>query len=211
VIAYFAKAGRASNARRIAARWIKPATDEMPLLYPVTTEIRFDDPAYASTLRPFYDAAAGAIAAHLSAGRDVALLCEGDPLFYGSFMHIHARLKERHPVTICAGVTGMSGCWTAAGAPMTWGDDVLTVLPATLPREELTRRLAATDAAVVMKLGHNLAKVRAALDDAGLAGRAIYVERGTTAEECVMPLAEKRDDAAPYFAIVLVPGQGRRP
>jgi precorrin-2/cobalt-factor-2 C20-methyltransferase len=211
VIAYFAKEGRPSNARRIADRWIRPGIVEIPLHYPVTTEIPFHEPAYARALAPFYDGAATAIASHLSEGRDVALICEGDPLFYGSFMHIHARLKDRYEVAICAGVTGMSGCWTAAQAPMSWGDDVLTVLPGTLPRQDLARRLAATDAAVVMKLGHNLPKVRAALADAGLTERAIYVERGTMAEEHILPLAEKVDDEAPYFALILVPGQGRRP
>jgi precorrin-2/cobalt-factor-2 C20-methyltransferase len=211
VVAYFAKDGRPSNARRIADRWIKPGTAELALAYPVTTEIPFDDPAYAQTLRPFYDKAANSIAAELMGGRDVALICEGDPLFYGSFMHIHARLKDRFLVAISPGITGMSGCWAAAQAPMSWGDDVLTVLPGTLPGAELARRLAATDAAVVMKLGHNLPKVRAALIEAGLAERAIYVERGTMAEERILPLAEKRDDEAPYFALILVPGQGRRP
>jgi precorrin-2/cobalt-factor-2 C20-methyltransferase len=211
VIAYFAKNGRPSNARRIADPWIKTGVTELPLRYPVTTEIPFDQPAYAAALRPFYDDAAEAIAAHLSDGRDVALICEGDPLFYGSFMHIHARLKDRYEVAICAGITGMSGCWTAAQAPMSWGDDVLTVLPGTLSRADLARRLAATDAAVVMKLGHNLPKVRAALADAGLAERAIYVERGTMAEERILPLAEKAGDDAPYFALILVPGRGRRP
>jgi precorrin-2/cobalt-factor-2 C20-methyltransferase len=211
LIAYFAKEGRVSNARRIADRWIKPGVAELPLCYPVTTEIPFDDPAYARALRPFYDGAAQRIAAHLAQGEDVALICEGDPLFYGSFMHIHARLKDRFRVAISPGITGMSGCWAAAQAPMSWGDDVLTVLPGTLPGPELARRLAATDAAVVMKLGHNLLKVRAALTEAGLGERAIYVERGTTAEERILPLAEKLDDHAPYFALILVPGQGRRP
>ena len=159
----------------------------------------------------FYEQSAARLAAHLAAGRDVALLCEGDPLFYGSFMHLYIRLRENHPVTIVPGVTGMSGCWTAAGAPMTWGDDVLTVLPGTLPLEDLTARLARCDAAVVMKIGRNFAKVRAALTAAGLLRRAIYVERGTQDGEVVMPLAEKRDEAAPYFALVLVPGKGRRP
>ena len=157
VVAYFAKEGRPSNARRIATS-VDQAGDvtELALAFPVTTEIPFDQPAYACELRPFYDKAASEIASHLRQGRDVALICEGDPLFYGSFMHIHARLKDRFAVSICAGITGMSGCWTAAQAPMSWGDDVLTVLPGTLPRDELARRLAATDAAVVMKLGRNL-------------------------------------------------------
>lgn len=211
VVAYFAKKGRPSNARRIASSWLKSGVIELALAFPVTTELPFDEPAYACELRPFYDKAASEIAAHLSAGRDVALICEGDPLFYGSFMHVQARLKDRFTVSVCAGITGMSGCWTAAKAPMSWGDDVLTVIPGTLPRAELARRLVATDAAVVMKLGRNMPKVREALTEAGLAERAIYVERGTTAEERVLRLADKTDDDAPYFALILVPGEGRRP
>lgn len=211
VIAYFAKKGRRGHARTIADRWIAPGRDELPLLYPVTTEVHFGDPAYVDRLRAFYDEASERIGGHLAGGRDVALLCEGDPMFYGSFMHLYVRLRGRYDVCVCPGVTGMSGCWTAAGEPITWGDDVLTVLPGTLPQDVLAARLAATDAAVIMKLGHNFPKVRAALVHAGLAERAIYVERGTMEGERIMRLADKLDDEAPYFSIVLVPGRGRRP
>jgi precorrin-2/cobalt-factor-2 C20-methyltransferase len=210
VVAYFAKAGRRGVARTIVEPWLNGQI-ELPLAYTVTTEIPFSHPDYRGELRGCYDRGAAEIAAHLDEGRDVALLCEGDPLFYGSFMHVHARLKDRYRVEICAGVMGMAGCWAAAGAPMTWGDDVLTVLAGTLPHDILAQRLATTDAAVVMKLGHNFPKVRAALAEAGLLDRAIYVERGTMAGEHVMPLSEKRDDEAPYFSLILVPGQGRRP
>ncbi len=210
-VAYFAKAGRCGYARNIAGRWLAQDCVEIPLHYPVTTEIRFDHPTYAEQLGAFYAAAAETLATHLEAGRDVALLCEGDPLFYGSFMHLYMRLKPRFPCRIVPGVTGMSGCWTAAGVPMTWGDDILTVLPGTLPHQTLRERLSAADAVVVMKLGQNLPKVRAALDATGLTARALYVERGTMETEVVMPLSAKRDDEAPYFAVILVPGQGRRP
>src|SRR5690606_22079856 len=131
-----------------------------------------------------------------------------DPFFYGSFMHLWRRLRGRFSVEVVPGVTGMSGCWSRAGVPITWGDDVLTVLPATLAKEELVRRLGVTDAAVIMKLGRNLPKVRAALIEAGLIERAVFVERGTMDGEIVCPLAEKADDEAPYFAMVLVPGEG---
>ncbi len=211
VVGYFAKRGRRGNARTIADRWIPAGVAELPLHYPVTVEIPFDHPEYVAALSAFYAEAAELLASHLAAGRDVALLCEGDPLFYGSFMHLYVRLKERFPCAIVPGVTGMSGCWTAAGAPMTWGDDVLTVVPGTLAAGPLAARLASADAAVVMKLGRNLPKVRAALAEAGLLERAVYVERGTMAAEVVMPLTDKRDDEAPYFSIVLVPGRGRRP
>ncbi|MBV8567467.1 MAG: precorrin-2 C(20)-methyltransferase [Methylobacteriaceae bacterium] len=210
IVAYFAKDGQRSHARRIVERWIDGACEEMPLAYPLTTEIALADPRYGPTLCSFYDAAAAAIAARLCGGQDVALLCEGDPLFYGSFMHIYVRLKDRFAVSVCPGVTGMAGCWAAASQPMVWGDDVLTVLPGTLPGAILAERLAASDAAVIMKLGKNLAKVRSAVAAAGLTQRAIYVERGTTAEEVILPLRDKHDDEAPYFALVLVPARGGR-
>lgn len=210
VAAYFAKAGCRGHARGIADRWLSGQIEE-PLHYPVTTEIPFDDPAYAACLSSFYAQGAARLAAHLAAGRDVALLCEGDPLFYGSFMHLYVRLRADFAVEVVPGVTGMSGCWSAAGAPMTWGDDTLSVLPGTLPLDALASRLASCDAAVVMKIGRNFAKVRAAIAAAGRLKRAIYVEHGTMAGQCVTPLSEKTDEAAPYFAMILIPGEGRRP
>jgi len=209
VIAYFAKAGNASNARTIVVAHLNGA-EELPLLYPVTTEIPKEDAAYRHAINSFYDASAEAVAKHLDDGRSVAVLSEGDPLFYGSYMHLHVRLSSRYPAEVIAGVTGMSGCWSSIGVPMTQGDDVFTVLPGTLPEYELERRLADANAAVVMKIGRHLPKVRRALDRAGRLDRAIYVERGTMANAAVMPLTDKLDGCAPYFAIVLVPGWEQR-
>ncbi len=211
IVAHFAKAGNASNARGIAAAHFKAGVEELPLLYPVTTEIPKEDAAYREALRAFYDSAAASVAKHLDAGRVVAVIAEGDPLFYGSYMHLHVRLVSRYPTEVIAGVTGMSGCWSAIGVPIAQGDDVFTVLPATLPEYELERRLADVNAAVVMKIGRHLAKVRRALDRAGRLDRAIYVERGTMANASVMKLTDKLDGCAPYFAMVLVPGWEARP
>ena len=203
--------GSASHARTIAASHIKAGVEELPLLYPLTTEVPRQACVYRDALRAFYDAAAATLAVQLDAGRAVAVICEGDPLFYGSYMHLHVRLAPRYPTEVIAGVTGMSGCWSAIGSPIAQGDDVFTVLPGTLPEAELTRRLADADAAVVMKLGRNLPKVRRALDRAGRLDRATYVERGTMTNAVAMRLADKPDDSAPYFAMVLVPGwEGRK-
>jgi precorrin-2/cobalt-factor-2 C20-methyltransferase len=125
-------------------------------------------------------------------------------------MHLHVRLAQRYRAEIVPGVTAMSGCWSLAGAPIAQGDDVFAVLPATLGEQELERRLADCDAAVVMKLGRHLPKVRRALEKTGRLARAIYVERGTMRDAAMMRLAEKKDDYAPYFAVVLVPGWQRR-
>jgi len=210
VLAYFAKKGCVGNARTIAETWIIPGTEELPLHFPMTTELPFNDSVYVDQTCRFYDAAATEIAAKLTAGRDVALICEGDPMFYGSFMHIFVRLKDRFRISVTAGVSGMSGCWASAAQPITWGDDILTVLPGTLPLDVLIRQLAGTDAAVIMKLGSNFSKIRKALAETGLLDRALYVEHGTTPAERILPLREKSDDEAPYFSLILVPGQGQR-
>jgi precorrin-2/cobalt-factor-2 C20-methyltransferase len=211
LIAHFAKTGCIGHSRRIITPHLRAGITELPLYYPVTTELPTDCAGYRDALRDFYDDAAAQIADHLDAGRVVAVVCEGDPLFYGSYMHLHARLAARFPTEIVAGVSGMSGCWSAAGMPMAQGNDVFTVLPATLPEGELTRRLAEADAAVVMKVGRHLPKLRRALQVSGRLPRAIYVERGTMADEKMIPLSAKSDDEAPYFAVVLVPGWEQRP
>jgi precorrin-2/cobalt-factor-2 C20-methyltransferase len=212
VVTYFAKKGRRGHARTIVDPWISTACEELPLYYPMTTEVHFGDAAYRREVGAFYDEAAALIALRLDAGDSVALLCEGDPLFYGSFMHVFERLKESSRISICPGVTGMSGCWAAAQTPITWGDDILTVLPGTLDESTLTQRLSGTDAAVIMKLGSNFAKVRRAIEEAGLIDRAMYVERGTMSGERILPLAETMpDEPAPYFSLICVPGHGRRP
>ncbi|MCT8997092.1 precorrin-2 C(20)-methyltransferase [Chelativorans intermedius] len=211
VVAHFAKRGNESNARAIVAAHLRADVMELPLLYPVTTEIPRHDPAYRTAIAAFYEDAARAVEAHLRAGRTVAVLSEGDPLFYGSYMHLHARLAPHYPADVVAGVTAMSGCWSAVGLPIAQGDDVLTVLPGTLPEAELVRRFADSQACVVMKVGRNLARIRRALAEAGRLADAVFVERGTMEAMVAMPLAEKPDDRAAYFSIVLVAGWEARP
>jgi precorrin-2/cobalt-factor-2 C20-methyltransferase len=209
VIAFFAKRGRPGHARSIAAPHMNPAAEELRFEYPYTTEIPVDDPRYEPSLRGFYEASATILAERLAAGTDVALLCEGDPFFYGSAMYLFDRLAAAFPSEVTPGITGMSGCWAQARLPMTHGDDILTVLPGTLDQASLAARLAASDASVIMKIGSNLPKIRAALAEAGLAGRALYVEHGTMGSTRMVKLAELTDDRAPYFSLVLVAGRQR--
>lgn len=211
VIAYFAKSGREGHARRTAGDHIAPGAEELRLEYPLTTELGVKDERYVARIAEFYTECAVLIGARLAAGIDVGLLCEGDPFFYGSSMALLDRLGPACRSVVIPGVTGMSGCWTQAGAKMVHGDDVLAVLPGTLDEESLAARLAGCDAAVIMKVGRNLAKIGAALRRAGRVERAVYVEHGTMPGERILPFAEVEGASAPYFALVLVPGrQGRR-
>ena len=209
VIAYFAKQGRHGNGRAIVGGLLKPDVTLLPLYYPVTTEIDKAHRDYKHQITAFYDASAAAVAAHLDGGRTVAVLSEGDPLFYGSYMHLHVRLSARYPTEVIPGITAMSGCWSLAGLPIVQGDDVLSVLPGTMDEAELARRLRDTQAAVIMKVGRNLPKIRRALEQAGRLREAVYVERGTMANGAMARLAERDDSEAPYFSLILVPGWER--
>ncbi len=208
-VAYFRKAGRTGQARTIVEGIVPSTAIEHAMEYPVTTEIHFSDPEYNRLLSQFYDQWADTLA-EIAQTETVVVPCEGDPFLYGSFMHLYTRLQGRAQVEVIPGITGMSGCWTATGHPITWGDDVLTVAMATLPEDELTRRIRDTDALVVMKIGRNLPKLRRALEAAGKIDTAWLVERGTMAGERVERLSDVTGEV-PYFSIVLIHGQGRRP
>jgi precorrin-2/cobalt-factor-2 C20-methyltransferase len=208
-VAYFSKSGRQGHARRIVDGILPADAVEYQMEYPVTTEIPLDDPRYNEMMAAFYADWAARIAG-VAQGADVVVLCEGDPFFYGSFMHLHSRLQGKVEIEIVPGITGMSGCWTSTGQPITWGDDVLTVVMATLPEAELTRRIADTDALVVMKIGRNLPKLRAALEKTGKLGQAWLIERGTMPGQKVQRLVDAGDNV-PYFSIAVIHGQGRRP
>lgn len=210
VVAFFAKRGLLGNARRIVTPLLDPQRAELRLEYPVTDEIPAEHPDYQSQIADFYAEASTSLSTLLTEGKSVGLLAEGDPFFYGSFMHMWRRLAEAFPVEVVPGVTGMSGCWTRANLPITWGNDTLSVLPGTLAEAQLVDRLRNTDAAVIMKLGRNLGKVRRAVEAAGLLSRAVYVERGTMRDERIVPLAECGEPAGAYFAMVLIAGQGRQ-
>ena len=210
LISYFSKGGKTGHARAIMAEHITDTHEEIPLVYPVTTEYPVTDPRYETFISNFYEQSSVQIAGRLQAGEDVAVLCVGDPFFYGSFMHLYRRLSDKFPCEVVAGVPAMAGCWSAAGVPITWGDDVLTVLPATLPEAELLTKLQATDAAVIMKLGKGFSKARRAIIQAGMLERAIYIEYGTMENQKILPLSGKQDDHAPYFSMIIIAGNGRR-
>jgi precorrin-2 C20-methyltransferase / precorrin-3B C17-methyltransferase len=204
VVAYPAKRHGASIARRAAEPWLVADQEELALVYPVTTGETEHPGGYEGALRDFYDAAAQQLAARLDAGCDVAVLCEGDPFFYGSYMYLHERLAPRYATEVIPGVTAFSAAAAAAGTPLAKRDDVLTVLAGTLPADVLAERLRGADAAVVMKLGRRFDAVRDAAGLAGVAERSVYVERASAEDQRVAAL-EEVDGDVPYMSLVLVP------
>jgi precorrin-2 C20-methyltransferase / precorrin-3B C17-methyltransferase len=211
VVAYHSARHGRSIARGIAEPYLRPGQIEEHLVYPVTTGTTDHPGGYDAALQDFYRECADRIAAHLDAGRNVALLAEGDPLFYSSYMHMHARLTQRFNAVIVPGVTSVSAASAATATPLVQGDEVLTVLPGTLPVAELARRLADADAAVVLKLGRSYPAVREALSVAGRLDDAVYVERASTPEQRVLAADNVDDASVPYFSLAMVAGAARRP
>ena len=200
VLAYPAPEEGDSLARAIVAPHLNGGQIEIAIRIPMVTA-RF--PA-----REVYDKASAEIAAHLESGRDVAVICEGDPFFYGSFMYLFERMVGRFPVEVVPGVSSLMACSTTLGAPLAARNDVLSVIPATLDEADLKSRLAAVDAAAIIKVGRHFAKVRRVLDDLGMAARARYVEHATMSNERILPLEAVDESSAPYFSMVLVHARG---
>ena len=207
VIAYHSARHGRSVARSIAAPYLRGDQVEEQLVYPVTTEVTGHPGGYEGAMEEFYESAAARLMAHLEAGRDVALLAEGDPLFYSSYMHMHKRIGSRFRTEIVPGVTSVSAASAALGMSLVEGDDVLTVLPGTLERAQLASRLHEPGAVAIMKIGRSYEKVRAALTDSGRLEQAHYVERASGGERQVISRAADVDPAAvPYMSLVIMPG-----
>ena len=210
-VAYFRKAGRTGQARRILEGMLRADVCEIAMEYPVTTEIPLSDPRYNEVLSAFYEESVARLRALCDAGHDVVVVSEGDPFFYGSFMHLYTRLKVDCPVEVVPAITGMSAAWTATGVPITWGDDVLSVLMGTVSEDELAEHMARADALVIMKIGRNFARICSALRRAGRFDAAWLVEYAAMPNQTVQRLCEVGGKVAPYFSIILVHGNGRRP
>lgn len=207
VVAYFVAKGKKGNAFGIIENHLEAQQEQLPLVYPVTTEALEPPLSYEAIIADFYDGAAETVAAHLDAGRDVAVICEGDPFFYGSYMYLHDRLAARYEAEVVPGVCSMLGGVAVLGVPLVYRNQSLAVLSGVLPEAELRRRLADADAAVIMKLGRNFEKVRRVLTELDLADRALYVERATMSNQRIVPLDDVDPMASPYFSLLVVPGE----
>lgn len=210
-VAFFRKRGHPGKARQLVNGVLHAEVTEYPMEYPLTTEIPHNDPRYIAQLSDFYLHWQNKLTA-LTVQNDVVVLCEGDPFFYGSFMHLYVRLRQAGlvHVEVVPGIPGMVGCWHSTGIPVTWGDDVMSVLPATLPDAQLREHMKRSDALVIMKVGRHLSRIRTALTEMGKLDQGWLVINGTMSDQEVMPLS-KAPERCPYFAIVIVHGQGRRP
>jgi precorrin-2/cobalt-factor-2 C20-methyltransferase len=198
VIAYPAMENGKVLARAIVADYLRPEQIEIPMPLPFS-------PTRSS--QPYYDIAAEKIAAHLSEGRDVAVLCEGEPFLYGTFMYLYNRLSSHFTTEVVPGISSTMASAAQLGVPLTYRNDVLSIMPATLSAEILRDRLAVTDTAVIIKLGRHFSKVRDVLSELGLLERALYIERATMPNQRIVKITEVDSAEVPYWALIVIPSQ----
>ncbi|NCJ05093.1 precorrin-2 C(20)-methyltransferase [Synechococcales cyanobacterium C] len=198
VIAYPTLENGKALARAIVASYIRPSQIEIPMPLPFSVE---------RSSQPYYDIGAEKIAAHLSAGRDVAVLCEGEPMLYGTFMYLFNRLADRFDTEVIPGISSTLASAAMLGAPITYRNDVLSIMPATLDADTLRARLTGIDAAVIIKLGRHFAKVRDILAELGLLERALYIERATQPNQRIVPITTVDPTEVPYWSLILIPSQ----
>jgi precorrin-2/cobalt-factor-2 C20-methyltransferase len=197
VIAYQSATAKQSIARKIVSQYLPGNQIEVSYHLPRALE-----PEKAQSV---YDQEVAPIEEHLAAGRDVVVLCEGDPFFYGSFMYVYTRLSQQYQTEVVPGISSLMACPVSLGVPFTYYNDVLTVLPATLPSEILISKLTSTDAAAIMKIGRHFTKVRDILHQLGLDARAKYIERATSTQQKILPLDVVDPADVPYFSMIVIP------
>ncbi|MCU1595436.1 MAG: Precorrin-3B methylase-like protein, partial [Frankiales bacterium] len=211
VIAFHSAQHGRSVARGIADSYVRPDVIEEHLVYPVTVETTDHPGGYRGAMDEFYEQCAARLAVHLDAGRDVVVLAEGDPMLYGSYMHLHKRLAHRYPTVVVPGVTSVSASAAALGAPLVEAEEVLTVLPGTLPTEELAAHLRRGGPTAILKLGRTFESVRKALADSGRLDEALYVERASTDVQRTARLSEVDPASVPYFSLAMLPSSQHAP
>ena len=196
VIAYLCANGKDSTARDIANPFIAEATSEIAIDMPMRLEREPGEVAY--------DKGAAEIAAVLDAGKDVIMLCEGDPFFYGSFIYIFERLAKKYKTIVVPGVTSITAAAAAIGQPLAARNDMLKVLPATLPEDKLHFELATSQAVAIIKVGRHFGKVKLILAELGLLSKATAIENATRENQKITAVVDIEGDTLPYFTTIIV-------
>jgi precorrin-2/cobalt-factor-2 C20-methyltransferase len=198
VIAYPTMENGKVLARALVADYISSNQIELPMPLPFSVE---------RSSQPAYEVAAKKIASHLEQGQDVAVLCLGDPMLYGTFMYIFNRLSPRFQVEIVPGISSVMASAAMLGVPLTYRNDVFMIIPATLESKSIGDRLKMAEAAAIIKLGRHFPKVRLLLEELGLLHRALYIERATWPNQRIVPIKEVALSDITYWSLILIPSE----
>ena len=199
LLAYPCNPQGVSQARGVIAGHLQHRPEELPI------RLAFDGDRNAAS--QVYDQAAETLSSTLRGGRDVALLCEGDPLLFGSFIYLLERLGDRFPVEVIPGIPALMAGAAAIRLPLTLGDQALALLPGNSRDEDILTALRHFATVVFYKPGRQRQRLLQLITKAGRSQQWMQVSNASRPEQQISRASDgdaDSDVAGPYFSVLLV-------
>lgn len=200
VISYLVNDKGDSQAKTIAKDAIEAATTvqhNIPIYMPMSTE--------RGKANQAYDQGAVAIVEKLEQGLDVVFLCEGDPLFFGSFSYLLERLQDRFSCEVVPGITSVNAAAATLVKPLTMLKETFAVISGRHSDEQILTALKQHDTLVIMKAGQARPRILSLLQASGRERDAQYLEYiGRDNQRIVNNVRELAVEAGPYFSLFVI-------
>ncbi|NRA43063.1 MAG: precorrin-2 C(20)-methyltransferase, partial [Pseudomonadales bacterium] len=138
-------------------------------------------------------------------GKQVVFLCEGDPLFFGSFTYLLDRLSERFNCSVVPGISSVHAASAALQQPLTLLKESLAVVSGRHSLEQLESSLRQHDSVVIMKAGRSRQKILTALARSERTHEAKYLAYiGRDGQVLETNVDQLDGEAGPYFSLFVV-------
>ena len=197
-------ADRESLALAVVEKMVPRDFERLELHFPMSK-----DP---DVLKKSWDEAGDSVARQVEAGRRLAFVTIGDPMFYSTYGYVLRYLQNHHPdlaTGTIPGITAFSACAAATQVPLVEAEETLAVVPAAYDPGKLKIALAAFDSVVVMKVNRRFPEVYGLLKELGLLGCAEYISRCGYADEYrTRDMDELLHRKLDYMSILLVRKRG---
>ncbi len=152
--------------------------------------------------------AAAEIAGHLSQGKDVAFITEGDPMLYSEFFQVLGSVQSVVPdleFEVIPGVSSVMAAAASSGMPLVTHGQRLTILPKVYGIDDLREAITNSDTTVLMEVDRDLLQALANLENLGLTGKATYVRQASTSRENVVEDISKLEaEDLDYFSLLII-------
>jgi precorrin-2/cobalt-factor-2 C20-methyltransferase len=205
VICYLANESGSSQARDIAQYSIEGRTKssiEIAIPMPMSTD--------RTAANAAYDLGAAKISEQINQGKSVVFLCEGDPLFFGSFSYLLERLSDDHNCFVVPGISSVNAAASALQQPLTLLQESFVVMSGRHTDAQLEQALNTHDSVVIMKAGRARPRILAMLDKTGRTQDANYLAYiGREDQEILTDVSKLANEAGPYFSLFVVLRQER--
>lgn len=145
------------------------------------------------------------ILSYLNAGKNVGFLTLGDPMFFSTYIYIFKLLKKSAvQIETVAGVPAFLAIAAKLGYPVAYGNEMLSIIPATADAAKISAALKNSDDAVIMKVYKNFGEVAEILNAENLSENAVLVSRcGLEDEKIISDIDAFKNEKLNYLSTIL--------